>query len=321
MQFYYIQIGTERCKIKELPLKNRTKVKVMKEIMAEYEKYLLREKLSENTRTSYLRDLDAFLIYIRENRIKNVFTVKRITVDAYIDSLKSMGRANSTISRTTAALRKFYCYLHAKDLIKVNPVLGVEVPRVQKKIPDALTTREIVKLLNQPKVNDLKGIRDKAMLELIYATGMKVSELIGLRVRDIDIPGGMVNCNTGKNGRYIPIGNEAAEALDKYLKTARPYMVRDAKVKNIFVNYSGTPLTRQGFWKILRGYAESAGIKAEINAQTLRNSFAVHLLQNGADINAVSEMLGHNDVVTTRVYNQVLRSDIKKIYKKAHPRA
>lgn len=293
----------------------------MKEIMAEYEKYLLREKLSENTRTSYLRDLDAFLIYIRENKIKNVFTVKRITVDAYIDSLKSMGRANSTISRTTAALRKFYCYLHAKDLIKVNPVLGVEVPRVQKKIPDALTTREIVKLLNQPKVNDLKGIRDKAMLELIYATGMKVSELIGLKVRDIDIPGGMVNCNTGKNGRYIPIGNEAAEALDKYLKTARPYMVRDAKVKNIFVNYSGTPLTRQGFWKILRGYAESAGIKAEINAQTLRNSFAVHLLQNGADINAVSEMLGHNDVVTTRVYNQVLRSDIKKIYKKAHPRA
>lgn len=293
----------------------------MKEIMAEYEKYLLGEKLSENTRASYIRDLDAFLLYIKENRVKSLLTVKRITVDAYIDSLKSVGRANSTISRTTAALRKFYQYLLVKEYIKVNPVLGVEVPRVTKKIPEALSTREIVKLLNQPKATDLKGIRDKAMLELVYATGMKVSELIGLKVRDIDIPGGMVNCNTGKNERYIPIGNEAADALDKYLKTARPYMVRDSKVKNLFVNYSGTPLTRQGFWKILRGYAESAGIKAEINAQTLRNSFAVHLLQNGADINAVSEMLGHNDVVTTRVYNQVLRSNIKKIYKKAHPRA
>lgn len=292
----------------------------MKEIMTEYERYLRSEKLSENTCASYLRDLDAFFLYLKENR-KNVLTVKRITIDAYIDSLKTMGRANSTISRTTAALRKFYQCMLLKEHVKVNPVTGVEVPRVKKKIPEALTTREVVKLLNQPKCTDLKGIRDKAMLELLYATGMKVSELIGLNVRDIDIRGGMVNCNTGKNERYIPIGNVASDALESYLKTARPYMVRDSKVKNLFVNYTGAPLTRQGFWKILRGYAESAGIKAEINAQTLRNSFAVHLLQNGADINAVSEMLGHNDVVTTRVYNQVLKSNIKKIYKKAHPRA
>lgn len=292
----------------------------MKEILTEYERYLHGEKLSENTCASYLRDLDTFFLYLKENR-KNVLTVKRITIDAYIDSLKTMGRANSTISRTTAALRKFYQYMFLKELVKVNPVTGVEVPRVKKKIPEALTTREVVKLLNQPKSTDLKGIRDKAMLELLYATGMKVSELIGLNVRDIDIRGGMVNCNTGKNERYIPIGSEAADALDNYLKTARPYMVHDSKVKNLFVNYTGSPLTRQGFWKILRGYAESAGIKTEINAQTLRNSFAVHLLQNGADINAVSEMLGHNDVVTTRVYNQVLKSNIKKIYKKAHPRA
>lgn len=292
----------------------------MKEILTEYERYLHGEKLSENTCASYLRDLDTFFLYLKENR-KNVLTVKRITIDAYIDSLKTMGRANSTISRTTAALRKFYQYMFLKELVKVNPVTGVEVPRVKKKIPEALTTREVVKLLNQPKSTDLKGIRDKAMLELLYATGMKVSELIGLNVRDIDIRGGMVNCNTGKNERYIPIGSEAADALDNYLKTARPYMVHDSKVKNLFVNYAGSPLTRQGFWKILRGYAESAGIKTEINAQTLRNSFAVHLLQNGADINAVSEMLGHNDVVTTRVYNQVLKSNIKKIYKKAHPRA
>ena len=211
--------------------------------------------------------------------------------------------------------------MQMNDRIKENPALGIELPPVKKKIPEALTTREIVKLLNQPKPTDLKGMRDKAMLELLYATGIKVSELITLSVRDVDIKGGMLNCSGVRNERYIPIGKEAAEALDNYIKKARIYMLKDSSVKNLFVNCSGTPLTRQGFWKILRGYAQNAGIKTEINAQTLRNSFAVHLLQNGADINAVSEMLGHNDVVTTRVYNQVLKNNIKKIYKKTHPRA
>lgn len=296
-------------------------VKYMREIMIEYESYLREQKLSENTLNSYLCDLDAFLSYLKEKKIKNAPNVKRITVDAYIEYLKDLGRANSTISRTTASLRKFYTWMQMKEKIKDNPVYGIEVPKVKKKLPEALTTREIVKLLNQPKATDLKGIRDKAMLELLYATGIKVSELISLTVRDVDIKGSMLSCNGSRNERYIPIGKEAADALDNYIKKARIYMVKDTKVKNLFVNCSGTPLTRQGFWKILRGYAQSAGIKTEINAQTLRNSFAVHLLQNGADINAVSEMLGHNDVVTTRVYNQVLKNNIKKIYKKAHPRA
>ena len=291
----------------------------MKELIIEYESYLREKKLSENTLSSYLSDLDAFFAYLKENK-KNVLTIKKITVDAYIEWLKDTGRANSTISRTTSSLKKFYAYLVENEKIKGNPVNGVEIPRVKKKIPEALTTREMVKLLNQPKTNDLKGIRDKAMLELLYATGIKVSELIELSLRDVDVKGGMLSLS-GRNERYIPIGNVAAEALDTYIKKARSFMVKDKKVKNLFVNCSGTPLTRQGFWKILRGYAESAGIKTEINAQTLRNSFAVHLLQNGADINAVSEMLGHNDVVTTRVYNQVLKDNIKRIYKKAHPRA
>ncbi len=289
--------------------------------MIEYESYLREQKLSENTLNSYLCDLVAFLSYLKENKIKSAPNVKRITIDAYIEHLKDLGRANSTISRTTAALRKFYSWLQLQEKIKDNPVYGVEVPKVKKKLPEALTTREIVKLLNQPKATDLKGIRDKAMLELLYATGIKVSELISLTVRDVDVKGGMLSCNGSRNERYIPIGKEASDALDSYIRKARAYMVKDTKVKNLFVNCSGTPLTRQGFWKILRGYAQSAGIKTEINAQTLRNSFAVHLLQNGADINAVSEMLGHNDVVTTRVYNQVLKNNIKKIYKKAHPRA
>lgn len=293
----------------------------MKELLADYEMYLRQEKLSENTLNSYIRDMEAFFSYLKEHKVKSALNVKRITIDAYIESLKDMGRANSTISRTAAALRKFYRYMQTKDKIADNPALEVEVPRVKKKIPEALTTREIVKLLNQPKTTGLKGIRDKAMLELLYATGIKVSEIITLSVRDVDTKGGMLSCSTSKNERYIPIGKEAVEALDNYIKKARMYMVKDTKVKNLFVNCSGTPLTRQGFWKILRGYAQDAGIKTQINAQTLRNSFAVHLLQNGADINAVSEMLGHNDVVTTRVYNQVLKNNIKKIYKKAHPRA
>lgn len=293
----------------------------MKEVLMEYEAYLRQENLAENTLSSYIRDMEAFLSYLKDNKIKNVLNVKRITIDAYIENLRDLGRANSTISRTAAALRKFYRFMQMNDKIKENPALGIELPPVKKKIPEALTTREIVKLLNQPKPTDLKGIRDKAMLELLYATGIKVSELITLSVRDVDIKGGMLNCSGVRNERYIPIGKEAAEALDNYIKKARIYMLKDSSVKNLFVNCSGTPLTRQGFWKILRGYAQNAGIKTEINAQTLRNSFAVHLLQNGADINAVSEMLGHNDVVTTRVYNQVLKNNIKKIYKKAHPRA
>lgn len=293
----------------------------MREILLDYESYLQKQKFSENTLNSYMSDTEKFFTYLKENKARSVLSVKKTTVDNYIEYLKDAGMANSTISRTAASLRKFYQYLVSIDKIKQNPLNGVEVPRVKKKIPEALTTREIVKLLNQPKTTDLKGIRDKAMLELLYATGIKVSEIIGLNVRDVDVKGGMLSCSGNRSERYIPIGKEASDALDNYLKKARSLMVKDSKVKNLFVNCSGTPLTRQGFWKILRGYAESAGIKTEINSQTLRNSFAVHLLENGADINAVSEMLGHNDVVTTRVYNQVLKNNIKKIYKKAHPRA
>ena len=297
------------------------KVYIMKKLMAEFEAYLREQKLSENTLFSYMRDVDAFYDYMKLNNIKNALTVKKETIDAYIDSMKNSGKANSTISRNTASLRKFYQCLFLKGEIEKNPLYGIEVPRVKKKLPESLTTREIVKLLKQPKTNDLKGIRDKAMLELLYATGIKVSELINLNTRDIDIHGGMLNCSNGKNKRFIPVGNVAIEAMEDYLKKARSYMVKDSKVKTLFVNCSGTPLTRQGFWKILRGYADSAGIKTEINAQTLRNSFAMHLLENGADINAVSEMLGHVDVVTTRMYDKVLKNNIKKIYKKAHPRA
>lgn len=293
----------------------------MKELMAEYEKCLKEQRLSENTLASYLRDLEAFFNYLKAKKIKNALTVSKSALDEYIDTLKQSGKANSTISRNAASLRKFYHYMLLEGKVKQNPVYGVEIPRVEKKLPEAISHREILKLLKQPKTTDLKGIRDKAMLEVLYATGLKVSELINLSLRDVDIRGGMLSCNSGRNQRYIPIGKEASDALETYIKKARPLMLGENNTKTLFVNCSGTSLTRQGFWKILRSYAESAGIKTEINAQTLRNCFAVHLLQNGADINAVSQMLGHGDVVSTRIYNQVLKDNIKKIYKKAHPRA
>ena len=293
----------------------------MRELVAQYEESLRGQKLSENTLSSYLRDLEAFFGYLKSHNIKNALTVKKEAVDAYIEDLKESGRANSTISRNAAALRKFYHFMLLEGRVKTNPVYGVEVPRVEKKLPEAISHREILKLLKQPKTTDLKGIRDRAMLELLYATGIKVSELINLALGDVDVRGGMLSCSSGKNQRYIPIGKAATEALEVYIKKARPLMLGENKVKNLFVNCSGTALTRQGFWKILRSYAQSAGIKTEINAQTLRNCFALHLLENGADINAVSQMLGHTDVVTTRIYNQVLRNNIKKIYKKAQPRA
>ena len=293
----------------------------MNEILEEYKVYLKRQKMTENTMQSYMRDMKLYFSYLKENKVKNAFGVRRNIINSYVENLRGQGKAHSTVSRYATSLKKFYQWGIKKKFIEENPADGIDLPRAAKKIPEALSTREVVKLLNQPKTTGLKGIRDKAMLELLYATGIKVSEIISISLKDIDIRGGMLFCTTSKNERYIPFGKEAASALDEYIKKARPYMVRDIRVRNLFVNCSGTPMTRQGFWKILRSYAESAGIKTELNAQTLRNSFAVHLLQNGADINAVSEMLGHNDVVTTKVYNQVLKNNIKKIYKKAHPRA
>ncbi len=293
----------------------------MEKTLEEYGAYLKTLGMSENTRLSYIRDLRAFCDFAEANGVEDIFSATQKTLQDYADGLKEAGRANSTAARQIAALRKFYSYAFQTGRCSINPAINIKLPHIEKKLPEAITPREVVKLLNQPKCTDLKGYRDKAMLELVYATGIKVSELINLTVHDVDIKREMLSCSSSGRRRFIPIGKAAAEALDNYIKKARALMVSDGHMKTLFVNCSGTPLTRQGFWKILRRYADMAGIKADINAQTIRNSFAVHLLQNGADINAVSEMLGHMDVVTTRVYNQVLKNNIKKIYKKAHPRA
>ncbi len=289
----------------------------METILNEYGKYLKKQKLSDNTFASYMRDLDNFCSYIGNSDDEALAAADSALLHSYIDEMRQKGKANSTIARSVAALRKFYHYMFRKKYVSVDPTYGLDMPKPEKTIPGFISAADVARLLDMPKATTLKGYRDKAMLELLYATGIKVSELISLETSDVDLRSEMLSCR----GRYIPLGKEAAESLDAYMKKARPLMTGNSSEKTFFVNCSGNPLTRQGFWKILRGYAEAAGIKSEINAQTLRHSFAMHLLQNGADISAVSEMLGHKDVATTRRYNQVLKENIKKIYKKAHPRA
>lgn len=289
----------------------------MDTVINEYEKYLKKQRLSDNTFASYMRDLGNFRSFLESAGNPSLTDVDSAVLREYIDDMHRNGRANSTIARSVAALRKFYHYLFRKKYITVDPTYGIDMPKPEKSIPGFISAADVARLLDMPKATDLKGCRDKAMLELLYATGIKVSELISLECADVDLRSNMLSCR----GRYIPLGKEASESLNTYIKKARSMMTGGSAEKTFFVNCSGKPLTRQGFWKILRGYAEVAGIKSEINAQTLRHSFALHLLQNGADISAVSEMLGHKDVATTRRYNQVLKENIKKIYKKAHPRA
>ena len=289
----------------------------METILSEYGKYLKKQKLSDNTFASYMRDLDNFCSYIGKSDDEALTAADNGVLHSYIDEMRKKGKADSTIARSVAALRKFYHYLFRKKYISIDPTYGLDMPKPGKTIPGFISASDVARLLDMPKAATLKGYRDKAMLELLYATGIKASELISLEISDIDLRSGLLSCR----GRYIPLGKEAAESLNAYINKARPLMTDSSSEKTVFVNCSGSPLTRQGFWKILRSYAEAAGIKSKINAQTLRHSFAMHLLQNGADISAVSEMLGHKDVATTRRYNQVLKENIKKIYKKAHPRA
>ena len=286
----------------------------MNQMLEEYTAFLKKQKMAENTSVSYAHDVEKFSEFLKTDDTTELLNANTDRIKEYVKEMKRIGKANSTISRTVASLRKFYSYQYSKKRIKVNPTYGIELPKAEKSIPGFISAAEAARLLEQPKCVDLKGYRDKAMLELLYATGIKISELISLSVRDADVKNSMIVCTNGKTHRYIPIGKAACVALENYINNARPLLLGDGREKTLFLNCFGKPMTRQGFWKILRGYADAAGIKSEISAQTLRHSFAMHLLQNGADIGAVSEMLGHKDIAATRKYNQVLKEDIKRIY-------
>ena len=277
------------------------------------------KKLSDNTLQSYKRDIEQYRDYIQENRI-NYLKVDGEDLQEYLKKLQEMGKKTSTISRNLASIRSFYQYLLRVKKIKHDPTDGIQSPKVEKKAPSVLTSKEVELLLEQPKDVDLKGTRDKAMLEFAYATGMRVTEIISLDIDDVNLSEGFT-CNSGKKQRTIPIGTMSLKALKEYIEEARPVIIKDENEKALFVNTNGKRLTRQGFWKIIKYYKEQAHIAKDITPHVLRHSFATHLLQNGADLKSIQTMLGHSDISSTQVYVQFQDPELRDIYKKSHPRA
>ena len=294
----------------------------MEDLIQKFLSFLQSEKkLSKNTLESYKRDIKDYIAFLNTNELTILNSTKE-NVEKYIAEENKQKKTASTISRHIASLRSFYQYLYSNKLIKENPMVGIEAPKIVRKTPQILSNSQVELLLEQPKPVDLKGKRDKAMLELVYATGLRVTELINLNVDDVDFKSGYIKCVGAKDKqRIIPIGNLARKALDDYINSAREYMVKDKKNTSLFVNVTGNRLTRQGFWKIIKYYQEQANIDVDITPHTLRHSFAVHLLENGADIDVIQEMLGHTDKTSTQVYMSMTQNRLKDVYKKAHPRA
>lgn len=276
---------------------------------------------SLNTVESYKRDVTQYISYLDGTGVTDISSTTKTTVLSYLLYLQKDGRASSTVSRTLASLRSYYLFMMQNGVVKSNPTSNLEAPHVEKKIPKILSGEEVELLLEQPKNCDNKGIRDKAMLELLYATGIRVSELINLDVSDVNVPMSFVRCKGGKKERIIPMGHQAKDALENYINNVRKYMVKDENETALFVNCSGARLSRQGFWKLIKYYQHIAGIETDITPHTLRHSFAAHLLENGADLHSIQEMMGHADISSTQVYSRMINSKIKDVYAKAHPRA
>ena len=278
------------------------------------------KKLSENTLQSYKRDLKQFKRYLEACEL-HYNRVKEDDIKDYIRELQEDGKKASSISRCIASIRSFYQFVLRNKKIKVDPTAHIKSQKIEKRVPSVLTSKEVELLLNQPKDIDLKGIRDKAMLEFAYATGMKVTEIISLDIDDVNLKTGMVTCRHPDRQRNIPLGTMSLRALKEYINDARDIMIKNEDEKALFVNVNGTRLTRQGFWKIIKYYKEQAHITKDITPHVLRHSFATHLLQNGADLKAIQTMLGHSDISSTQVYMQFQDENLKSIYRKAHPRA
>lgn len=295
----------------------------MSVILEKFMIYLRDEKeLSSNTLESYNRDLRQFNDYINDNNIDNIVNVNKTFIITYLMFQQKKGKAASSISRSLASIRSFFQYLLNEGIVKEDPTVNLHAPKQEKKLPNILTPHEVEILLNQPNMENAKGIRDRAMLELLYAAGVRVSELIALNIDDVNLDMGYISCSKDTiNERVIPIGNMAIEILSVFINQYRDSFIRDSQENSLFVNHHGRRLTRQGFWKIIKSYTKKANISKKITPHTLRHSFAAHLLQNGADLKSVQEMLGHADISTTQVYTQITKNKIKDVYKKTHPRA
>ena len=293
----------------------------MEKQLKQFLNFLQNEKrVSDNTLQSYRRDLTQFKEYLDSND-KKYKKMQEKDIQEYLEYLEAQGKKPSTILRTIASIRSFYQYELKNGMVSGDPTEKVKSPKVEKKAPCILTSKEVELLLEQPQCIDLKGIRDKAMLEFAYATGMRVTEIISLNVEDVNIEQEAVICRSRNKTRTIPLGKIALNAVKDYMDRARGILVKSDKEKALFVNLNGKRLTRQGFWKIIKFYQEQAQIDKDITPHTLRHSFATHLLQNGADLKAIQTMLGHSDISSTQVYMQFQNDGLNNIYKKAHPRA
>lgn len=275
---------------------------------------------SKNTEVSYERDLKKLEKYLTEGGFETAEKITSTVLNSYVLYMERKNFAASSISRSIASIRAFFQFLTQKYRWKENPAEKLKAPKIEKKLPDILSVEEVELLLKQPKENTAKGIRDRAMLELLYATGIRVSELISLKVKDINLKLGYLTCSSGERERVIPFGTTAKQAVEHYMEGARKILLGEQESDYLFLNCSGKSMSRQGFWKVLKGYAASAGIQQDITPHTLRHSFAAHLVQNGADLKSVQEMMGHSDISTTQIYMNMNIHKIRDVYMKAHPR-
>ena len=294
----------------------------MLDLIKAYGNYLSKVKqASGNTVASYMRDVHQYAEWLDASEGLEILQAQSVHISNYFEHLGEEGRSGATLSRNLASLKNFYAYLVSSGFLTESPVVDIQVDRGEKKLPQILSGREIELLLSQPAPSDAKGCRDKAMLEVMYATGIRVSELIALNVDDVNLELGVIKCVGPKKYRVIPLYPAALKALKDYLKDVRTALIADPDENALFVNIAGVRMSRQGFWKILKHYQAAAHIDKEITPHTLRHSFAVHLLENGADLDSLQELLGHSDISSTQLYTQMVNQKLRSVYEKCHPKA
>lgn len=294
----------------------------MADYIGEYASYLRLERCSsDNTITSYVRDVTQFCRYLEEVEETELLQCAQEHIERYIAYMTGRGKSAASVARSVASLKSFYSYLLSQGVVRSNPAKHTAAVRTERKLPQILSGKEVDLFLEQPQCVDPKGYRDHAMLELLYATGIRVSELIGLNVEDVSLPGAFIRCTSRGKERIIPLYATAVRALSDYIKNIRPHLVLSPREPALFVNMSGERMSRQGFWKIIKYYQEKAQINKDITPHTLRHSFAAHLLENGADLRSIQEMLGHADISSTQIYSHMVKQKLQDIYHKAHPRA